>query len=190
MGQIRNNRGGSGMAEMGPAFFVLIVVIMVPLCDLLGLACSYVAGYVLNNTMARECACKDPTNGKGSGVGFTNIKLAVTIADGAWKNNILAGLAQAKNATTIHAITYVNNNGLAYTTTKLTVTPAVAVSGGPDPAIPAATTALYVATCQVITQIPIQPLFVVPFIGDVPGLSAPITFVYACQRPQEEKGFQ
>jgi hypothetical protein len=197
MGRIRNNRGGTGIAEMGPALFVLIIVVMVPLCDLLAMCCSYAAGYLLNNTMARECAVKNPTDSGGGGTGFSNIKLATQIADGAWKNNILiCGLAQAKTATTVHKITYVNNSGVAYPTTTLTVTPAGGISGGPDPSIPAPTAAsaaspgVFVSTCQVITQLPIKPLFVVPFMDGIPGLSAPVTMVYSCQRPQEEKGYQ
>jgi hypothetical protein len=200
MVRIRNNRGGTGIAELGPALFVLIIVIFIPICDLLAMTCSYVAGYLLNSTMARECACKDPTDATGSGAGLVNVTAGVKIADTAWKSNVLiAGLAQARNATTIHAVTFVNNKGTPVGTCTFTCTPPSSVAPSGSLAIPAPTivngnysdpNSIYVATCQVVTQIPITPLFVVPFIGNVPGLSAPITFVYSCQRPQEEKGVQ
>jgi hypothetical protein len=185
---------------MGPALFVLIIVIMIPLCDLLALCCSYAAGYLLNNTMARECAVKNPTTTALAQTGQTadaNITTACQIADSAWKNNILiSGLAQAKGATTIHAVTYVNNSGVPYPTVTFTVPPSGVPAESGSLSIPAPTPAnganpgVYVATCQVVTQLPIKPLFVVPFMDGVPGLSAPLTLTYSCQRPQEEKGYQ
>jgi hypothetical protein len=201
---IRNNRGGTGIAELGPALFVLIIVIMIPLCDLLALCCSYAAGYLLNNTMARECAVKNPTASASMVVPpqppqtpIGNVTQAVQIADSAWKNNILiSGLAQAKGATTIHTVTYVNNSGVAYPPVTFTVPPSgtPSVSGGLSIPAPTPATAgnpgIFVATCQVVTQLPIKPLFVVPFMDGVPGLSAPLTLTYSCQRPQEEKGYQ
>ena len=183
MGRIRNSKGGTSIVELGPALFVLVIVVMIPVCDLLAMLCSYTAGWLLNEMCARECACKNPTLA-------TDITRGVFIADSAWKSNILiSGLAQARGATTLQRVTYVRNDGVTFVS-NLTADGSGNVSGSPVVESPAPSTNSYIATCQVLTTLPVKPLFVVPFVGSVPGLSAPINFVYFCQRPQEEKGFQ
>lgn len=182
MRHIRGSKGGTGIAELGPALFILIIVILIPIMDMLYLAMSYAAGWYLNHLCTRECAVHDPTSGAA-------IQSAVQIADTAWKKSMLCGLAQASNATTTEKVTYYDNSGGTYNSTLQTNGTGIVISSAVNPA-PAPTGTSYVVTAQVVTTIPVKPLFVVPFIGSVPGLSAVVDFNYSGQRPQEEKGIK
>ena len=106
---------------------------------------------------------------------------------------MLCGLAQATGATSSEQVTYVDSIGTKYVS-NLSTNGSGIVSGAATPA-PSQTPATppvppQITTCQVITTLPIKPLFVVPFIGSVPGLSAPVIMTYSGQRPQEEKGIK
>ena len=205
----RSCHGGTSMAEIGPALFILIVAVMIPLLDLMLLSMSYAAGWYLNHLVTRECAVHDPTTrlptdpitvANANPIILTDqIPTAVGIADSTWKKSMLCGLAQAQNSTSTHKVTFIDTSNTQYVssyscdgtgvvTLGLQKTPApaaVAASAGP-PAVASSN----VVTCNVQTQVTVKPIFVVPFIGNVPGLSAPITFTYAGQRPQEEKGIR
>ncbi|MBY0356683.1 MAG: hypothetical protein K2W82_01670 [Candidatus Obscuribacterales bacterium] len=41
---------------------------------------------------------------------------------------------------------------------------------------------------RVRTTVTIRPFIIIPFIGNVPGLSAPVPFTMTTERPQEEQG--
>lgn len=43
-------------------------------------------------------------------------------------------------------------------------------------------------TVIVTTNVLIQPFLQIPFLGSIPGIGAPVTFVYKSERPQEERG--
>jgi hypothetical protein len=162
----RNSRGGTSTVELGPALFILIICVLIPAMDLLYLAMTYAAGWYLNHVEVREVACHDPTSA-------ANVSSALSIAYTAWQKSILCGFCNAQSTPHTEKVTfYVGNppGGTAY--------PGVA------PATPP------VDFCNVVTTLQIKPLFVVPFIGGVPGLSAPVTFVYADTRPQEERGIK
>jgi hypothetical protein len=182
----RNCKGGTGIAELGPAIFILIIVILIPIMDMLYLMMSYGAGWLLNHQTTREAACKDPTDP-------TQIKLGVQIADMAWRKTMLCGLAQAIGTTAQEQVIYVDASNNLYTS-NFSVDASSNVAGTANPAPSRTTqpvdTTKNVATVQVITQLPVRPLFVVPLVNNCPGLSAPVVFSYSGQRPQEEKGLK
>jgi hypothetical protein len=59
--QCRNAKGGSQMAELGPALLVLFVIILVPMLDILYLGLAYAAGWYCNHLVVREVACRQPS---------------------------------------------------------------------------------------------------------------------------------
>jgi hypothetical protein len=182
----RSTKGGTNTVELAPALFILIIVILIPIMDMLFLIMSYTAGWYLNHLCTRECAVHDPTQA-------AEISSAVQIADSTWKKSMLCGLAQATGAASQEQVTYVDASNNKYVS-NLSTNGSGTVSGTAVPA-PSQTPATppvppQIITCQVITTLPIKPLFVVPFIGSVPGLSAPVVMTYSGQRPQEEKGIK
>jgi len=52
--------------------------------------------------------------------------------------------------------------------------------------VPATSTAI--AYCLVKTSMQIQPFLPIPFLTQVAGINAPVSFAFSAQRPQEEKG--
>ncbi|HEY9756283.1 MAG TPA: hypothetical protein V6C97_14040 [Oculatellaceae cyanobacterium] len=182
----RNCKGGTGIAELGPALFVLIIVILIPMMDMLYLMMSYAAGWMLNHQTTREVSVKDPTDG-------TQIKLGVQIADMAWRKTLFCGLAQATGSIAQEQVTFVDASNNPYVS-NFSVDGSSNVSGtattAPSRTTQPVNTALNVVTVQVVTQLPVKPLFVVPLVNNCPGLSAPVIFSYSGQRPQEEKGLK
>jgi hypothetical protein len=194
----RSCKGGTNLVEIGPALFILIVVIMIPVIDMLALALAYASGYYLNHLVTRECAVHDPTasGNPNATTGQYAIPTAVTIAETTWKKSMLAGLAQATKAPSTEQVTYVDTKGTSYVNffncdgvgnVTPTVPPAPATNAV---AAAGATPALNVVNCQVVTTLQITPIFVVPFFSSVPGLGAPVNFTYTGSRPQEEKGIK
>jgi len=166
MRTLRNSRGGTSTVELGPALFILIICVLIPAMDLLYLAMTYAAGWYLNHVEVREVACHDPDAADAAS--------AITIAYTAWKNSILCGLCNAQSTPHNEVVTYWIGNPPGGTKMTPPATP-------PNPPVD---------FCNVVTTLQIKPLFIVPFIGGVPGLSAPVNFVYADTRPQEEKGIK
>jgi hypothetical protein len=52
----RNAHGGAGMAEMGPALWIMLMCFFFPMLVLLGMCLSYGSCYVLNNLQTHEAA--------------------------------------------------------------------------------------------------------------------------------------
>lgn len=155
------SRRGSAIAELGPALFVLLILIFFPMLDLMGAAADYAFANLLHNAEIREIAVRVPDEGQKE-----------TIAQQADKDfiNTMPGYAQfcgikvadvGNDAKIKHSIQYIKS----------------------DPANPDEITEV-----QVATTVSFKPFLVIPYMDGIPGLGGNMTFTVATTRPQEEKG--
>jgi len=105
----RKATGGSEMAEMGPAMLIIFVIILVPMLDLLYLACAYAAGWYCNHLSVREVCCRQPTQFQAAG----------DAALGAWENSGLCGFIHASNITNTVTFEDAGANAVPATATNI-----------------------------------------------------------------------
>jgi hypothetical protein len=174
----RKKSGSAQIAEFGPAIFILICCVMIPLIDLLYLGYVYAVGWYCNQMMLREVTCGTPP---GTPPTFT-YAVAAPGTDIQSLINSPPGGSQL-----------FNDMSVKYTTWAQTM--AVLCHGSQKHCWLYQTTAgtapnVYVQYSVVTSQIEANPLF--PFLsswlGNVPGVGANITFNYCSQGIQEEKG--
>ena len=118
----RNAKGGSGMAELGPALLVLFVIILVPMLDILYLGLAYAAGWYCNHLVVREVACRKPIEAP----------IAATSATSAWQASGLALFIHAggitntpifEDASGATVAATATNIAYCFVTTKMTIQP-------------------------------------------------------------------
>jgi hypothetical protein len=173
----RRRYTGSAIAEFGPALILILIVFLFPMIDLIYLGIAYAAGWYCNHLVIREVACHNPTDSAAMGA-------CIQTATSAWGASGLSSFIGNPNVT--------NNVTFTIVTKPVSGGSETVISTGNSYPVSAPTivgnTSTYVGYCSVTTTMPIKPFVSLPWIGDVPGINAPITFTFGDTRPQEEKG--
>jgi hypothetical protein len=169
---------GSSIAEFGPALILILIVFLFPMIDLIYLGIAYAAGWYCNHLVIREVACHNPCDKAAMG-------LAINSATNAWGASGLSTFIGSPNVTNVVTFIQVTkpvsggSETIGNTVTFPTAVPLPTVVGN---------TSTYTGYCTVTTTMSIKPFLSLPWIGDVPGINAPISFTFGDRRPQEEKG--
>src|SRR5262249_33776175 len=85
----RNRKGGTNTVELGPALFILIIVVLIPCIDFMQIGLAYACGWYANHLAVREASCTGPDSPVPAGGGGTSTK-AQQAADNivqAWANS-------------------------------------------------------------------------------------------------------
>ncbi len=151
---------GSAITELGPALFVLLILIFFPLMDIIGAAADYSFANLLNQAEVRELAVQKPDDGQKENIAQKADLNTINALLGFAKFCGIAPGDEANPAKIKHTISY----------------------------IPSLTDPAKIGTVEVSTEVSFRPFLIIPFIPDVPGLSANIPFKVSSTRPQEELG--
>ncbi|MDR3613444.1 MAG: hypothetical protein P4L53_07750 [Candidatus Obscuribacterales bacterium] len=174
----RRGHKGSSIAEFGPALILILIVFLFPMIDLIYLGIAYASGWYCNHLVIREVACHNPCDNAAMG-------LAINTATNAWGASGLSNFIGNPNVTNVVTFIQVSkpvaggSETIGGTITYPSAVPLPTQTG---------TTATYTGYCTVTTTMSIKPFVSLPWIGDVPGINAPISFTFGDRRPQEEKG--
>ena len=166
------------MAEFGPALILILIVFLFPMIDLIYLCIAYAAGWYCNHLVVREVACHNPTD-------VAAMSTAITTATTAWGASGLSTFIGNPSVTNNVAFIVVSKPVLGGSETVTGTFPFPPAAPNPTQTV---TTATYVGYCTVTTTMSVKPFVTLPWIGDVPGINAPISFTFGDRRPQEEKG--
>lgn len=151
---------GATMSELAPALFLLFICGLLPAIDMVFMGIDYASLYTLNELQLRE-AQKSPKS--------QAFRIDGPVIEGIpaqWKKSLLGSFVPAEPN---------YQTQLSYTPV-----PWQPVGGSQT---------LNFWFVQVKTTVTFRPFFIVPFMGGVPGLGAPITFVVTNRRPVENNRF-
>ncbi len=155
----RRSQFGSGqIAELGPALWIILVMVFFPMLDLMYMGMAFGSGWFLNHMVTRAVVVTDPTNASA-------VSSAINGATTAWQSSVLAqfigvvGTPTSTPAWFPDPINAADTNGICQITTQVTCKPFMDMRG-----------------------VPIINAF------NIPGCTANVTFLYRDRRPQEEKG--
>jgi hypothetical protein len=84
---------GSSVSEMGPALFILLLVVLFPMLDLLYLGLGYAASWYLNHLEIRELAIRSPAQSSA----------ALKEVDNLWANSGFGHLVGATVSSITHS---------------------------------------------------------------------------------------
>lgn len=62
----RKPRGGTNTVELGPALFIILIVVLIPAIDLLHIGLAFACGWYANHLAVREASCAGPTNAQAA----------------------------------------------------------------------------------------------------------------------------
>lgn len=148
----RSCRGGGQIAELGPALFLILIVLVFPIIEFLYLGSAYCFGWYLNYEVTRLAAqYAPPPNDTGPRDD------AITQFTTQWRNSL--GRFTGSNATNL--------------------APVYQFQPGPPP---------FAESVRVTTRVLVRPFVYVAFFNGVPGLGAPVQFVFNGRATQEERG--
>jgi len=153
----RCNQLGAATAEIGPALFILLVMVLPPTLDLAGLAFSYGAGWYLNYLQAREAAVSAEVR-QGAIVNNAEITSALADVQASWRGTSLCRFTAAEGVSEHFQLVGAGKSGS---------------SNG-------------VRYIEVVTAMQVKPFITVPFFKKVPGLGAPVLFSFTGVRPVED----
>lgn len=127
--RFRSQFGGGQIAELGPALWIILIMVFFPMLDLMYMGMAFGSGWFLNHMVTRAVCCTDPTNG-GAVTG------AVTAATGAWQGSYLAqfiGVVGTPTSTVVFQNDPVKGtpNGFCLVTTQVTCKPFMDMRGVP-----------------------------------------------------------
>ncbi len=149
---------GSAITEFGPAVGIVLLVILFPLIDLLGMTVSYGCVWYLNHLQSREAA------------------LTLRVRNGA-----LAPNSQAESNQAIATVaTNWSRSGLGQFAKAKSISQSVSLVSDPSAGNAA------VGSASVTTTVRVDPFLTIPFFVAVPGLNQEITFVLTSTRPVED----
>ncbi len=155
----RRTKRGAGIAEFGPGFFVLLICIFFPLCDLISIGVSYCLIMVLNYNQIQQASLVDSAEAQDPG-GAVKKGIPDT-----WKNGMGRFVNMSGNVQT--DISY--RNGQTET--------GQGANGAQDKIVRLRTT----VTCN--------PFLPIPFFFGIPGINAPFPLVVFQERQMENPDF-
>ncbi len=153
----RGNQVGNATAEIGPALFILLVMVLPPMLDLAGLAFAYGAGWYLNFLQAREAAVSAEVR-QGKIVNGAEIASALEAVRASWSGTSLCRFTEAEGVSERFQLVGAGGSG----------------SGNA------------VRYIEVVTAMQVKPFVTVPFFKNVPGLGAPVGFSFTGIRLVED----
>lgn len=151
----RRTANGAGIAEFGPAVFVLIIAIFFPLCDLISIGVSYTLLMVLNYNQVHEAALIDSSEALDP------------------SGSVKKGIPETWRSGMGH---FVNMSGSPQT--DVTYRDGQQESG-------AGNTNVEDKIVRVRTTVTCNPFLSIPFFVNVPGINAPFPLVVFQERPLE-----
>jgi hypothetical protein len=154
---------GSAITEMGPALFVLIILIFFPMLNLVQIGVAYALANTYHQYISREIAFRRPDD-------FTQ---AVNRVNTETDASPLFQFVKLRR-TALPTARYLNVGG---------ATVAIAPTGNLAEAQRRAITQV-----RVTTTVECNPYFTIPFFNNLPGLGRPVPFTSTTDRPQDEKG--
>jgi hypothetical protein len=183
---LRNERGGQ-IAELGPALFIICILIFIPVMDLVYMCGAYASGWYLNQVEAREVASTLPDT--------ANNPLGTAPPPGNWPpgtkiTSLVNGAASQPYIDINTKLTTWTNSGMAIFCGGQQQNIWVYYDGVNNPNPPPAQICDFSITT---TDIRVKPFIPVPwftqvFPGGVPGLSVDWVNRYSTRLTQEEKG--
>lgn len=148
---------GAAIAEFAPALIILIIVVFLPLLDLMPILIGYVGCGYLNSQQADLAA--QSLRARGSGfVNQAEVQPRLDTLATDWQSSALGRLAKLNSATTTIDGPLNSSMHSGYLTCYVRVTTA--------------------AQCS--------PFLLIPFMGPVPGLGAPVNFSISSERVVED----
>ncbi len=153
---IRNYRGAA-IAEFAPALAILIIVVFLPLLDLMPILIGYVGCNYLNSQQADLAA----QSLRARGTSFTNqaeVQPRIDAIATDWRSTALGKLAKLNSSTTT-------------------------IEGPLNSSLHSGYLTCYV---RVTTAVQCAPFLLLPFMGPVPGIGAPVNFSIASERVVED----
>lgn len=153
---VRNHRGAA-IAEFAPALAILLIVVFLPLLDLMPILVGYVGCSYLNSQQADLAA----QSLRARGTSFTNQgevqpRLDTLATD--WRSSALGKLSKLNSSTTT-------------------------IEGPLNSSLHSGYLTCYV---RVTTAVECAPFLLLPFMGSVPGLGAPVNISIASERVVED----
>lgn len=83
----RKARGGTNTVELGPAIFIILIMILIPCLDFMQIGLAYGCGWYANHLALREASCAGPTRAQA----------AADAATQAWAQSGLGQFVHAPN---------------------------------------------------------------------------------------------
>jgi hypothetical protein len=178
---------GGQIAELGPALFIICILILIPVMDLVYMCGAYASGWYLNQLEAREVASTLPD--------VSGNPLGSNPPPGNWPpgTNVTASVNGATTQPYIDINTKLTvwaNSGIALFCGGQQTNIWVYYDGVANPTAPPAQICDFSITT---TDVQVRPFIPVPWFtqisgGPVPGLSGNWTNRYSTRATQEEKG--
>jgi hypothetical protein len=108
----RNSRGGTSTVELGPALFILLIVILIPCIDMMQIGLAYAFGWYANHIATREAACAGPnpaaTNAaNGATAAWAATGLGAFVHCPPPVNNVVTDTVSTASSTTVPMVTCV-----------------------------------------------------------------------------------
>ena len=166
MKRVRNQ--GSALTEMGPALFVLLILIFFPMLNLIQIGAAYALANTYHQHIIREIAFRRPEQ-KDTAIAAVNREIDAN------------GLYQFIRVTnkTVDQVEFLDRTG---TPINAPLPPVDDVSSAANDLRNS------IAKVRVTTTMTIAPYFTIPFFQSIPGISAPVPFRVQTDKPQDEKG--
>ena len=167
MKNVRRKPEGSAITEMGPALFILLILIFFPMMNLIQIGAAYALANTYHQYISREIAFKRP---ELSSAAISKVNTEVD-ANSLFQFVRIVGR-------TVDSVQFLDKNGAV-------------VSGLPaagDTSDAARATRNSIAQVRVQTTMTVSPYITIPFFASIPGLGAPVPFRVSSDRPQDEKG--
>lgn len=184
--RIRKSSGGQ-IAELGPALFIICILILIPVMDLVYMSGAYASGWYLNQLEAREVASTLPD--------ISGNPLGSNPPPGSWPpgtnvTTLVNGAASQPYIDINTKLSAWSSSGLAYFCGGSQQNIWIYYDGVANPAPPPAQICDFSITT---TDVSVRPFIPVPWFeaavpGGVPGLSRAWINRYSTRSTQEEKG--
>lgn len=159
---------GSALAEMGPALFLLLILIFFPMLNLIQIGAAYALANTYHQHIIREIAFRRPEQ-KNQAIAAVNREIDAN------------GLYTFIKATTktVDQVDFLDKNGAVIT---------ASLPAPEDTSSAANDLRNSIVKVRVTTTMTIAPYFTIPFFQPIPGISAPVPFRVQSDKPQDEKG--
>lgn len=164
---------GSALAEMGPALFILLILIFFPMLNLVQIGAAYALANTYHQYVLREVAFRRPDD-KDAAISRVNNEIDA---------NPLYQFLRITNRT-VDEVKFLKADDSEVTMPLPTITDATP----PEVREDARQKRNDIAKVRVTTTMTVSPYFTLPFFNNIPGISAPVPFRAQSERPQDEKG--
>lgn len=159
---------GSALAEMGPALFVLLILVFFPMLNLIQIGAAYALANTYHQHIIREIAFRRPEQ-KDQAIAAVNREIDA---------NGLYTFIKAIDKR-VDQVEFLDRNGSVITTP---------IPAADNTSAEANDLRNSISRVRVTTTMTVAPYFTIPFFQPIPGISAPVPFRVQTDKPQDEKG--